>query len=52
MQTLDTFITYPHGLNALNVCENEMLMVKDLFFENLHWNSVTTLNTQKPTRNW
>ena len=35
LQTLDTVITYPHGTNAFNVGESEMLMVKDLFFENL-----------------
>ena len=52
LQTLDTVITYPHGTNAFNVGESEMLMVKDLFFENLQWNSVTTLNTRKPNRNW
>ena len=27
--------TYPYGTNAFKVCESEMLMVKDLFFEKL-----------------
>ena len=33
LQTFDIITTYPYGTNALKVCENEMLMVKDLFFE-------------------
>ena len=33
LQTSDGITTYPHGTNALKVCEIEMLMVKDLFFE-------------------
>ena len=27
--------TYPYGTNAFRVCENEMLKVKDLFFEKI-----------------
>ena len=34
METSDGIKTYPHGTNAFKVCESEMLMVKDLFFEN------------------
>ena len=44
LQTFDGITTYPYGLNVLKVCESEMLMVKDLFFEKLQWNSVTTIN--------
>ena len=35
-------LKHPYGTNAFKVCESEMLMVKDLFFEKLQWNSVTT----------
>ena len=35
LQTFDIIATYPYGTNALKVCENEMLMVKDLFFEKI-----------------
>ena len=34
METSDGIKTYPYGTNAFKVCESEMLMVKDLFFEN------------------
>ena len=34
LQTHDKITTYPYGTNAFKVCESEMLMVKDLFFEN------------------
>ena len=44
LQTSDRIKTYPYGTNAFKVCESEMLMVKDLFFEKLQWNSVTTIN--------
>ena len=33
LQTFDRVTTYPYGTNAFKVCESEMLMVKDLFFE-------------------
>ena len=33
LQTFDRIRTYPYGTNAFKVCENEMLIVKDLFFE-------------------
>ena len=33
LQTFDRIRTYPYGINAFKVCENDMLMVKDLFFE-------------------
>ena len=33
MYTLDRIATYPHGTNAFKVCENEMMMVRDLFVE-------------------
>ena len=42
LQTFDRVTTYPYGTNAFKVCESEMVMVKDLFFEKLQWNSVTT----------
>ena len=35
LQTHDKITTYPYGTNAFKVCESEMLMVKDLFFEKL-----------------
>ena len=35
LQTFDRITTYPYGTNAFKVCESEMLMVKDLFFEKL-----------------
>ena len=35
LQTSDRITTYPYGTNAFKVCESEMLMVKDLFFEKL-----------------
>ena len=44
LQTSDRITTYPYGTNAFKVCESEMLMVKDLFFEKLQWNSATTIN--------
>ena len=33
LQTFHRIETYPYGTNAFKVCECEMLMVKDLFFE-------------------
>ena len=33
LQTFDRIRTYPYGANAFKVCENEMLIVKDFFFE-------------------
>ena len=33
MQSFDGIETYPYITNAFKVCENEMLAVKDLFFE-------------------
>ena len=35
IQTFDKIETYPYGANAFKVCESEMMIVKDLFFENL-----------------
>ena len=35
LQTFDRITTYPYEANAFNVCESEMLAVKDLFFEKL-----------------
>ena len=51
LQTSDRISTYPYGANAFKVCESEMLMVylKDLFFEKLQWNSVTTINMKMIT---
>ena len=34
-QTSERIKTYPYGTNAFKVCENEMMIVKDLFFEKL-----------------
>ena len=33
LQTFDRITTYPYGTNALKVCENEMMIVRDLFIE-------------------
>ena len=35
LQLSDRVTTYSYGTNAFKVCENEMLTVKDLFFEKL-----------------
>ena len=35
LQTFDRIKIYPYGTNTFKVCESEMLMVKDLFFEKL-----------------
>ena len=35
LQTSDRITTYPYGTNVFKVCESEMLMAKDLFFEKL-----------------
>ena len=35
IQTFDKIETYPYGANAFKVCESEMMIVKDLFFEKL-----------------
>ena len=34
IQTFDGITTYPYGTNDFKVFESEMLVVKDLFFEN------------------
>ena len=34
IQTYDGITTYPYGTNAFKLCKSEMLMVKELFFEN------------------
>ena len=34
LQTFDKMTTYPHGTNAFNVCESEMMIVRDYFVEN------------------
>ena len=35
LQIFDRVTTYPYGTNGFKVCESEMVMVKDLFFEKL-----------------
>ena len=35
LQTFDRITTYPYGTNVFKICESEMLMVKNLFFEKL-----------------
>ena len=35
LQTIDRITTYPYRTNVFKVCENEMLEVKDLFFQKL-----------------
>ena len=44
LQTFDRIITYPYRTNTFEVCESEMLTLKDLFFEKLWWNSAITIN--------
>ena len=44
LQTFDRIITYPYGTNTFEVCESEMLTLKDLFFEKLQWNSAIIIN--------
>ena len=34
LQTFARITTYPYGTNPLKGCENEVLMVKDLFLKN------------------
>ena len=45
-------LKHPYGTNTFKVCESEMLMVKDLFFEKLQWNSVTTINIKNDQLWW
>ena len=33
LQTLDRITTYPYGTNAFKVCQSEMIVMRDLFFE-------------------
>ena len=33
LQTFDRVTTYPHETNAFKVCENEMMIVRVLFFK-------------------
>ena len=33
IHTFDGIETYPYAINAFKVCESEMLIMKDLFFE-------------------
>ena len=44
LQTFNRVTTYPYGTNVFKVCKSEMLAVKNLFFEKLQQNSVTTIN--------
>ena len=34
LQTFDRVTTYAYGTNAIKVCENEMMIVRDFFAEN------------------
>ena len=34
LQTLDKVTTYPHGTNAFEVCESEMMIVRGLYVQN------------------
>ena len=52
LQTFEGITTCPYGTNALKVCESEVLMVKNLFFEKLQWNSVTTMNIKNDQLWW
>ena len=44
LQISDGIKTYQYGTNAFKVCQSKMLMIKDLLFEKLQLNSVTTIN--------
>ena len=35
LEIFDGITTYPYGTNVFKICESEMPMVKDLFFEKL-----------------
>ena len=35
LQIFDRITTYPYGANVFKVCESEMLVKKDLFFEKI-----------------
>ena len=35
LQTFNRVTTYPYGTNAFKMCESEMIVVKDIFFEKL-----------------
>ena len=35
LQTFDGIETYPYGTNAFKVCESEMMVVRDLFVQNM-----------------
>ena len=37
LQIFDGIQTYPYVTNAFKLCESEMLIMKDLFFEKLRW---------------
>ena len=59
LQTFDRIKIYPYGTNTFKVCESEMLMVKDLFFEKLKWNikminfdNYVNENKTKHNKNW
>ena len=34
LKRFDRITTYPYGINVFKACENEMLMIKDLFLKN------------------
>ena len=34
LQTFNRITIFPHGTSAVEVCESEMMMVKDYFFKN------------------
>ena len=51
LQTFDRIRTYPYGTNVFKICENEMLMVKDLFFEKKMINFDNCVNENKTKHN-
>ena len=34
LQTFDRVTIYPHGINAIKMCESEMMIVRDVFVKN------------------
>ena len=59
VQTFDRITTYPYGTNVFKICESEMVMVKDLFFEKLklnikmiNFNNYVNENKTKHNKNW
>ena len=51
LQTFDRIRTNPYGTNVFKICENEMLIVKDLFIEKKKINFDNCVNENKTKHN-